>query len=121
MKIGEVAAHAEVSVDTVRFYERKGLLPAPARRSSGYRNYAASAVRRVRFVKKVQQLGFSLEEVVELLADVDRGTATCAEERPRFDAVLARIDEKLSRLSEMRSRLVAQLAGCEQGECGLLA
>ena len=56
-----------------------------------------------------------------LLADVDRGTATCAEERPRFDAVLARIDEKLSRLSEMRSRFVAQLAGCEQGECGLLA
>lgn len=121
MKIGELAAQAEVSVDTVRFYERKGLLPAPARSASGYRTYSASAVRRVRFVKKVQQLGFSLDEVVGLLEDVDRGTATCSRERPRFDVVLARVDEQLSRLSELRSRLAEQLAHCEQGDCCLLA
>ena len=121
MRIGALASQAGVTIDTVRFYERKGLLHAPPRGPSGYRDYAASAVQRVRFAKKLQLLGLSLEEIIELLNDVDRGVASCDGERVRFDAVLARVDAKLSGLRKIRSLLVAELTQCEQGHCGLLA
>ena len=62
MRIGEVAAGAAVNIQTLRYYERMGLLPKPARGSSGYRSYDAHAVRRVRFIKRAQELGFTLAE-----------------------------------------------------------
>jgi MerR family transcriptional regulator, copper efflux regulator len=119
MRIGEVARRAEVRVDTVRFYERRGLLAKPARRPSGYRDYPASAVERLRFAKQLQGLGFTLDEVAEVLADFDAGLATCAGERPRFQAVLARIDRKLAELGAVRARLTGALDRCAAGTCGL--
>src|SRR5258706_5134079 len=98
MKIGELAGSANFSIEAIRFYEKKGLLPVPARRASGYRDYSASSIDRLRFAKELQQLGFKLDEIVELLSDVDRGAATCKSERHRFEAVLARIDQKLAEL-----------------------
>src|SRR5689334_294289 len=84
LSIGAVARAAAVSVDTVRYYERRGLLPRPPRGASGYRAYEPPTIDRIRFAKHLQGLGFTLDEVVALLRDVDRGSATCAEERPRF-------------------------------------
>jgi MerR family copper efflux transcriptional regulator len=120
MRIGEVARLASVRVDTVRFYERRGLLPEPARRPSGYRVYSMVTVERVRFAKALQHLGFTLDDVASVLADVDRGAATCAAERRRFEAVLLRVDEKLAELRRVRRRLVGTLSRCESGECRLL-
>ena len=68
MKIGEVARAAGVGIDAVRFYEREGLLPKPARRPSGYREYTPAAVVDLRFIKRAKQLGFSLKEISELLS-----------------------------------------------------
>jgi DNA-binding transcriptional MerR regulator len=120
VKIGEVARLAGVGIDTVRFYERRGLLPAPPRSSSGYRDYSSRTVSRLRLTKQLQQLGFTLNEVVEVLSDVDGGEATCAGERERFEAVLVRIDEKLAALRSMRSRLTKTLRRCESGQCDVL-
>jgi DNA-binding transcriptional MerR regulator len=67
MKIGQAAAEAEVSVDTVRFYERRGVLPTPQRRPSGYREYQASTVEWIRMAPTLQQMGFTLEEIIDAL------------------------------------------------------
>ena len=67
MTIGKIAAQADVAVDTVRYYERAGLLPEPPRRESGYREYPADAVKRLRFIRRAKALGFSLPEIGELL------------------------------------------------------
>ena len=68
MKIGELAQRAGVRIDTVRYYERQGLLPAPQRQASGYRRYEDSDVARLRFVRRAKALGFTLIEIRELLA-----------------------------------------------------
>ena len=68
MKIGEVAKAAGVGIDAIRFYEREGLLPKPARQPSGYRDYAPEAVLDLRFIKRAKELGFSLREIFELLS-----------------------------------------------------
>ena len=120
VKIGEVARLAGVGIDAVRFYERKGLLATPPRTSSGYRNYSSRTVNRLRRAKQLQGLGLTLDEVVEVLTDVDRGQATCANEKERFETVLARIDAKLAALTELRSRLTKTLHYCATGECRML-
>ena len=67
LTIGKIAAEAEVAIDTVRYYERAGLLPAPPRRESGYREYPPDTVKRLRFIRRAKNLGFSLPEIAELL------------------------------------------------------
>ena len=117
--IGTVAKLGGVSVDTVRFYERRGVLPAPLRRASGYREYSDATVERIRFTKALQELGFRLDDVKLVLSDVDTGTATCAREQPRFDAVLARLDARIEELLRMRGKLRATLRRCRDGRCTL--
>jgi len=119
MKIGEVARRASVSVDTVRFYERRGILPAPPRRSSGYRIYGEGAVERIRLVKYIQALGVELDEIRSMLAMLDAGTATCGNQRPRFEAMLGRIDREIAALRATRSKIVRLFADCESGRCSL--
>ena len=119
LTIGAVARAAGVSVDTVRFYERRRLLPLPARRASGYRQYGAATIDRIRFAKQLQALGFTLDEVVGVLQDVDRGIASCAEERPRFATVLSRVDAKIAALVALRRDLRVTLRRCETGRCDL--
>ena len=116
-KIGQVAAQAGVSVDAVRFYERRGVLPQPRRRESGYRQYTSATVERIRFAKALQAIGFSLDDIVAVLRDVDAGMATCESERPRFETVLARIDEKIAELTAVRRRLRLTLTRCRAGRC----
>jgi DNA-binding transcriptional MerR regulator len=117
MKIGEVATAAEVSIDTVRFYERRGVLPEPERLPSGYRIYTPATVERIRLARRLQALGLTLDEVIDALHSTDRGTATCASERWRLEAVLERIDAQLAELRAVRKEVRSVLAACDADRC----
>ena len=117
MKIGQVATDADVSVDTVRFYERRGVLPAPQRRPSGYREYPASTVERIRTARALQHLGFTLDEVIDALRAHDGGTATCDTELWRLEAVVDRIDARIADLRRTRRAITATIAECRDGRC----
>ena len=117
MKIGEVAGQAGVTVDTVRFYERVGVLPSPARTESGYRDYEPETIERIRLTRELQAIGFTLNEAVDALAAHDAGGATCESERWRLQAVRDRVDAKLAELTALRGRIVDAQTACEQGRC----
>ncbi len=109
---GQVAKQAHVNVETVRYYERRGLLPEPARRPSGYRNYPPGAVRRIRFIRHAQQLGFSLEEVSELLQlRVDPHTP-CSEIKHRAEAKNDEIERRIDDLRHMQQALITLADTC---------
>ncbi len=106
LSIGQVARRAGVGVETVRFYEREGLLEEPPRRASGYRQYSEQVVTRLRFIKRAQQLGFSLKEITKLLQlRVDAHTS-CEEVKHRTEAKLAEVERKLVELQRMRQALL---------------
>jgi DNA-binding transcriptional MerR regulator len=117
MKIGEVADLAEVSVDTVRFYERRGVLPVPERTASGYRTYTPATVERIRLGRRLQQLGFTLDEVIDALHATDHGEVSCQSERWRLEAVLERIDKKIAQLDATRREVQRVMAACDNGTC----
>jgi DNA-binding transcriptional MerR regulator len=117
LKIGEVARRAGVTVDAVRFYERRGVLPAAERQPSGYRSYTEETIDRIRLTKSLQALGFTLEEVVDALGRLDTGDVTCASERWRFEQVLERVDAKLSELRRVRRDVVRVLEASHAGQC----
>jgi MerR family copper efflux transcriptional regulator len=124
MFIGELADRSGVGVETVRFYEREGLLPEPPRTAGGYRVYDADAVRRVRFILQAKELGFTLAETKELLAlrvtDPDACGDVEATARAKISAVEARIQE-LERIRIVLGDLVRACAANEQtGECPIL-
>jgi MerR family mercuric resistance operon transcriptional regulator len=109
VRTSEVAAQAHVNSQTLRYYERRGLLPEPARTSSGYRDYGDDAVRVVRFVKRAQQLGFGLDDIEDLLHLAGGGPDSCDEARAmargRIDDLQQRIDE-LAGMRDALSRLI---------------
>jgi DNA-binding transcriptional MerR regulator len=117
MKIGEVAGKAGVTVDTVRFYERVGVLPPPARTASGYRDYRPETIERIQLTRKLQAIGFTLGDAVDALAAHDAGGATCESERWRLQAVLDRVDAKLAELHALRARIVDAQDACVSGHC----
>ena len=111
-QIGELAARGGVTPDTLRYYERLGLLPEAPRTDGGFRLYSEAALDRLRFIKQAQALGFSLKEIRELLAlRVDPRTS-CADVRRRAEAKIADIDEKLRALRAMKKALVRLAAAC---------
>jgi len=105
MTIGQVAKLADVGVETIRFYEREGLLNKPKRRQSGYRVFTPGVVGRIRFIKKAKQLGFSLREIRDLLSLRVDGRATPADLKRRVDAKISEIDDRLNDLKRMRGGL----------------
>lgn len=117
MKIGQVAQQAGVSIDTVRFYERRGVLPAPERRPSGYREFTAAAVERIQMARALQNLGCTLDEVIEALHAHDAGGATCDSERWRLEAVVERVDAKIAELQRVRQTTLDALQDCHTGQC----
>ena len=117
MRIGEVAGQAGVTVDTVRFYERVGVLPSPARTESGYRDYEPATVERIQLTRELQAIGFTLADAVDALAAHDAGGATCESERWRLQAVLDRVDGKLAELNALRQRIVQAQDACASGQC----
>jgi DNA-binding transcriptional MerR regulator len=117
MKIGEIARLAGVTVDTVRFYERVGVLPPPARTDSGYRDFPSDVVERIQLTRELQAIGFTLNDAIDALAAHDAGGATCESERWRLQAVLDRVDAKLAELTALRGRIVDAQAACASGRC----
>jgi MerR family mercuric resistance operon transcriptional regulator len=113
LKIGEVAERASVNLQTIRYYEREGLLPKPPRLASGYRTIPETAPDRVRFIKRAQELGFSLSEIRELLS-LRRG-AGAQDIRDRAKAKVAEIELKIGALREMKgalNKLAVRCPGC---------
>lgn len=117
MKIGQVAKEAGVTVDTVRFYERVGVLPVALRTESGYRDFVPGTVERIRLTRELQAIGFTLTDAVDALAAHDAGGATCESERWRLQAVLDRVDARLAELNALRDRIVETQAACDAGRC----
>jgi Hg(II)-responsive transcriptional regulator len=123
LRIGEVAARAGVNIQTLRFYERRGLLEEPARRPSGYRAYPPETVRVVRFIKHAQELGFTLREVEELLRLRDSTSTPCSEVQAAAEAKVADIEGKVRRLLAMKRALTLLVKSCARNaspECPLL-
>lgn len=124
LTIGQVARQAGIGVETVRFYERRGLLEEPARKQSGYRQYPKTVVARLRFIKRAKELGFSLKEIRELLAlRVDPDT-TCAEVKNRAEVKIADVEQKIDALQRIKKALVKLTAVCRgrgpTSECPIL-
>jgi len=117
LRIGEVAARAGVRVDTVRFYERQGLLPAPVRTRSGYRQFPEAAVERIRFIKQAQAVGFSLVELGEVLPALEKGEVDYQRGQARLSAVAARLDAKIAELRAVRRQLTVMMDRFSAGHC----
>lgn len=112
LTIGRLAKAAGVGIPTVRFYERRGLLPRPQRRASGYRSFEPEAIQRIRFIRHAQELGFSLKEVEDLLdLRMDPGRS-CADVRQRAMEKIADIDAKVTGLARMRTVLDRLVETC---------
>lgn len=124
MTIGKVARFAEVGVETVRFYEREGLIAEPPRRESGYRQYPVETVSRIRFIKHAKELGFTLKEIRELLSLQIDSEATCDDVRKRAEAKILDIEEKLQALERMKMALINLVKSCHErapvSECPIL-
>lgn len=109
---GELARQGGVNLESIRFYERERLLPKPPRTASGYRMFTPNDVRRVRFIKRAQELGFSLKEVKELLALRMEPEMSCADVRKRAERKLSDIDQKISDLKRMKKVLARLTTAC---------
>jgi MerR family copper efflux transcriptional regulator len=110
--IGEVARQAQVGIDTVRYYERNHLLPEAPRRLSGYREYDQNDVKRLRFIRRAKELGFTLAEIRELLAlsvDRERGVRGV---KDRAETRLAEVERRIHELQDIRSGLKRLIAAC---------
>ena len=124
MTVGQLAGEAGVNVETVRFYERRGLMPKPPRRPSGYREYPQDAVRRIRFIQRAKELGFSLREIGDLLRLRVDPRRSCADVKRQAEAKLADIDAKARALRQMKAALEKLAAQCSgrgpTSQCPLL-
>ncbi len=125
LTIGQLAQRAHVGVETVRFYEREGLIAEPPRRSSGYRDYPLDTVSRILFIRRAKELGFTLKEIAELLGLRVRPRRSCAQVKQTADDKIASIDSKIAALRRMRRALKDLTKACEERtpttECPILA
>ena len=124
LTIGKLASAAGVGVETLRFYEREGLLPKPPRKRSGYRQYPADAVARVQFIRRAKELGFTLKEIQELLElriDPDK---SCADVRALARAKIVDVEEKMADLGRIKAALANLARACRgkgpTSECPIL-
>jgi Hg(II)-responsive transcriptional regulator len=123
MWISQAAEQAGVNVQTFRYYERRGLLPKPPRRTSGYREFPDDAVRIVRFIKRAQDLGFSLDEVEELLRLRRHSGRNRERIRSLAERRIADIEHKIAELDRMRGALKTLVHSCHAGatlECPII-
>lgn len=124
LTISQVASAADVNVETIRYYERRGLFPAPRRTPSGYRQYTEDAVARLRFIKHAQDLGFSLREIQELLALRVRRGAACDTVERKARTKIERVEHMIRDLQRIRRTLADLAEACATrrptGECPIL-
>jgi MerR family copper efflux transcriptional regulator len=125
MTVGAVAKSASVKIDTVRYYERRGLLPKPPRDKAGYRRFSSATVQRLRFIKHAQSLGFTLNEVKQLLALRITPDCTCADVRYRAQTKMEDIQRRIGSLRAMKKALQQLVSACTAdgpaSECSFLA
>ncbi len=124
LTIGQVAKRSGIGLETVRFYERKGLIEEPPRTDSGYRQYPEEAVGRIRFIRRAKELGFALKEISELLSlRVDPDT-TCADVREQTELKIADVEEKIRALQTIKTALEKLAVSCTgsgpASECPIL-
>ncbi|MBO9662188.1 heavy metal-responsive transcriptional regulator [Dokdonella sp.] len=112
MKIGQLAQRSGVGIDTVRYYEREGLLPKPSRLASGYRSYDLGDLKRLRFVRRGKALGFTLPEIRELLALSQHGDEDMASMKAAAQQKLADVERRLEELARIRDGLNALIEAC---------
>lgn len=110
--IGEASRRANVNAQTIRFYERRGLLPQPGRTASNYRCYTTDTIRRVRFIKRAQELGFTLSEIQELLSLRSANDRKAEEVRRQAQSKVCEIDAKISALEAIRQVLTELICEC---------
>ncbi|HEY1625869.1 MAG TPA: heavy metal-responsive transcriptional regulator [Streptosporangiaceae bacterium] len=115
MSVGQLAARAGVRPDTIRYYERSGVLPPPCRSEGDHRRYGPADVDRLLFVRGAQRLGMRLTEIRELLAVRDTGVCPCEPAEQVLSRHLAEIDNEMARLAALRAELVTMLAGMRTG------
>jgi len=124
LTIGELAREAGVGVETIRYYERRGLVEKPPRPPSGYRRYPEDTVRRIKFIKRAQGLGFTLREISELLSLRVDPEVGCAEVKRRAELKIADIDGKIRALEKVRKALSRLSASCRgkgpKSDCPIL-
>lgn len=124
LTIGEIAKRADVGVETIRFYEREGLVVRPPRTRSGYRQYPPDTIRRIRFIRRAKELGFTLKEIGELLSLRVDTVRTCADVRTMARGKVADIDRKiveLRQIAEVLNRLAQACRGRgPTSECPIL-
>ena len=124
LTIGEIAKAADVGIETVRFYEREGLIPEPARRQSGYRQYPPDTVRRLRFIRRAKDLGFTLKEIGELLDLRVDPQRNCADVRELAKAKMADVEAKMLELARIQAALTDLVRTCRgkgpTSECPIL-
>jgi MerR family mercuric resistance operon transcriptional regulator len=123
-RIGQVAKHAGVSVEAIRFYESQALIPEPPRTPSGYRQYSAETIQRVRFIQRAKELGFSLKDIHTLLTLRNKPSTTCADIKAQALQKITEVNEKTVDLARIRHALTDLVAQCdakaELSECPIL-
>ena len=112
MKIGELAKRTDVPIDTVRYYEREGLIPPPIRRASGYRDYVDADVDRLRFMRRAKGLGFTLHEIRELLSLTAMSGDDMAALNAQTQAKLRDVEERIHSLTRIREALKSLVTAC---------
>jgi MerR family mercuric resistance operon transcriptional regulator len=123
MRRGELAARSGCNIETVRFYERQGLLPAPPRTAGGHRDYAPEHLKRLTFIRRSRELGFTLDQVRGLLGLVDGGEWTCAEVKAMTVEHSADVRRKIADLEKLAQVLDDMAAQCDGGalpECPII-
>ena len=124
LTIGQLAESSGVGIETLRFYEREGLIEPPARTRSGYRNYDPSAVTRLNFIRRAQALGFSLKEIRELINLHYRPDTDCSDIKDVAEAKLDAVQQKIADLEQMRDTLKNLIASCRGGstaDCSVIS
>ena len=123
MKIGELSAQTDCKIETIRYYEKTGLLPEPARSASGYRVYEESHLKRLLFIRRCRELGFTIEEIRDLLEIVDGGTYTCSDVKTitleHVDSIRQKISD-LKKLEKTLSQIASQCTGDNTPECPII-
>lgn len=126
LKIGEVSKRSGIGIETLRFYEKSGILSRPVRSASGYRMYDGEVLERLAFIKRTQVLGFSLEEIRQIISEKSSAHSPCAAMREVVRRRLAELDERMAEMRRYRKELSEALADWEQAGdveghiCGLI-
>ena len=117
LRVAELAAAVGLAPDTIRYYERAGLLPAPPRMPSGYRAYDVSAVDRLQFIQGAQRLGLRLRDIKDLLSIRDTGTCPCEPAEELLRRRLAELDAEMGRLAALRAQMVTMIDTLPSTDC----